>query len=144
MKKYRKEILIWACILVLISGFLFFYIYNNSIRNCVQVGSYSCLDSLFQESYVPFLFTPLFLLASSLFVLFFSERVFKVWKMFSFFAIPIMIIWVALTNANPAQCSIFLCINRTFVVFFSGILYFILTVLITTISAFRLKIKYQK
>jgi hypothetical protein len=135
MRKNRRIMLLIIIALFLVSISFLFFIYNESIKNCVQVGSYSCFDSLLEESFVPFIYTPLFLVISSIFILFFSERVFGIWKKFSYFAVPIMILWIALTKTTEfAGCGMFFCIDRTFVVFFSGTLYFILTIFITTIS----------
>jgi hypothetical protein len=78
--------------------------------------------------------------SSSVFILFFSEQVFKIWRKFSYFTVPLMILCIVLTKTKEfAGCGMSLCIDRTFVIFFSGILYFILTIFITSISAIVLR-----
>jgi hypothetical protein len=52
-----------------------------------------------------------------------------------------MIIGILLIKVNPIHCDFFICVDRTFMIFFSGILYLILSALIISISAIYFKIK---
>ena len=135
---YRKKIVVLFCLFLLITLLTFVYVIAN---NGIVCNSYSCFDFLFNEKYVLFIFTPLFVSVSLLFVIFFSEQVFGIWKKFAMFAIPLMLIGILLIKVNPMECGVLICVNRTFMIFFSGILYLILSFLVTIISAIILKAK---
>lgn len=109
--------------------------------SCDSYGIYSCFDFILDERYILFILTPLFISASLLFVIFFSERVFSVWKKFAFFAIPLMLVGILLIKVTPNECDMMFCVDRTFMIYFSGILYLILSILVTSISAIYFKIK---
>jgi hypothetical protein len=137
---YRKKILIlfggMICISILAISSAYF-------SNKLICNSYSCHDFLFGERYILFIFTPLFISASLLFQLIFSERVFNVWKKFAMVAIPLMIIGILLVKVDPIACGNLICVDRTFMIFLTGILYLVLSFLTTIISAiyFNSKIK---
>ena len=124
---YRKKILISIVVLLIISALFYFYTLN--IINCNKINNYTCSSWVFDEL-IPFLvFTPLFISASLLVTLIFSERVFNIWKKFAMVAIPLMIIGILLVKVNPVECGVLICVDRTFMILFSGILYLVLSVL---------------
>jgi len=130
---YRKKILILLGILLIMS--VFFYFYTLDIISCNKINNYTCSTWVFNEL-IPFLvYAPLFISASLLFQLIFSERVFNVWKKFAMVATPLMIIGILLVKINPVSCGILICVNRTFMIFFTGVIYFILSFLTTSITA---------
>ena len=85
--------------------------------------NYTCQDALTYGLDVPVVFVPLFIGLTLIFVIFFSESVFKKWKKFVLYAIPIMLIWIFVTPMNSDCNPILFCYDRTFVVFVSGFLY---------------------
>lgn len=135
---YRKKILILIGGLVCIPILALISVYINNDLIC---NSYSCYDFLFGEKYIFYFFTPLFISASLLFALIFSERVFNVWKKFAMIAIPIMIIGILLVKVSPIACGVLICVDRTFMIFLSGIMYSILSILTLVISAMYFKSK---
>ena len=136
---YRKKIVISFFVLSL--GSILSYLYTLNIISCNHLNSYSCGGFIFNEFIPMLILTPLSVVASLLFVLFFSERVFSVWKKFALFAIPLMLIGILLVKVTPDECDMMFCVNRTFMIYFSGILYLILSILVTFISAIYFKIK---
>lgn len=136
---YKKKILISLSALLIIS--LLSYLYTLYIINCNHLNDYSCSTLFFDELIPMFVLTPLFISAPLLFVIFFSERVFNVWKKFAIFAIPLMLIGILLIKVTPNECDMMFCVDRTFMIYFSGILYLILSILVTSISAIYFKIK---
>lgn len=130
---YRKKILILLGILLSIS--FLSYLYANNIIKCNQLNSYSCSTFFFNELVSVFVATPLFISAALLFQFIFSERVFNVWKKFAMGAIPLMIIGILLVKVDPIACGNLICIDRTFMIFLTGILYLIFSFLTTIIIA---------
>lgn len=130
---YRKKVLILLGILLSIS--LLSYLYANNIIKCNQLNSYSCSTFFFNELVSVFVATPLFISASLLFQLIFSEKVFNVWKKFAFVAVPLMIIGILLVKVDPISCGILICVNRTFMIFLTGVFYLIFSILTTLITA---------
>ena len=129
---YRKKILIIMSMLVIV---LMLTIITAYLGNDIVCNSYSCYDFLFGERYVFFTFVPLFISASFLFQLIFSERVFNVWKKFVFVAIPLMMIGILSVKVDPIACGNLICIDRTFMIFFAGALYLAFSFLVTVITA---------
>ncbi len=136
---YRKKILILFGALLITS--LLSYLYTQYIINCNHLNNYSCGTIFFDELIPMFILTPLFISASLLFIVFFSKKVFDVWKKFAVFAIPLMLIGILLIKVTPNECDLMFCVDRTFMIYFSGILYLILSVLIAVISAIYFKVK---
>ncbi len=130
---HRKKILIILGVFLLIS--LISYIYAMYIIGCNNSHTYSCSNMFFNELVSIFIGTPLFISASLLFLVIFSERVFKVWKKFAVVAIPLMLIGILSVEVSPVACGNLICVNRTFMIFFTGYIYLALSVLITLISA---------
>ena len=130
---YRKKILILIVSLLIIS--VIFYFYTLNIISCNKANDYTCSTWIFNEMIPFFVYTPLFISASLLFQLIFSERVFNVWKKFAFVAVPLMIIGILLVKVDPISCGILICVNRTLMIFLTGILYLILSFLTTLITA---------
>ena len=130
---YRKKILISIIILSIIIGSFYFYALN--IISCNKINNYTCESWIFDEL-IPFLvFTPLVISASLLLNLIFSEKVFNIWKKFAIAATPLMIIGILLVKVNPVACGVLFCIDRTFMIFLSGIIYSTLSLLTLMISA---------
>lgn len=129
---YRKKILVLILILILIPIFTIINVYFNHDITC---NSYSCYDFLFGEKYVFYFFTPLFISASLLLTLIFSEKIFKIWRKFAIVAVPIMIISILLVKVSPLACGNLICIDRTFMIFLSGIVYSIISLLVLIISS---------
>ena len=132
-KKYMQQkilILIGILIFIPISTIVSVYFNNDLVCN-----SYSCYDFLFGEKYVFYFFTPLFISASLLLTMIFSEKVFNIWKKFAIVATPLMIIGILLVKVNPVACGVLFCIDRTFMILLSGIIYSILSLLTLIISA---------
>ncbi len=133
---YRKKILILILSLVLISVLCFLIVKYSLICN----NSISC-ENYFTYGLKPvFLMTPLFISASLLVVVIFSEHVFNVWKKMSIFLIPIMLFLIFITEAH-GPCGMFLCEDRQSVVIISGYLYIIISILVTLSSDIYFKIK---
>lgn len=130
---YRKKLFVLLGILLTIS--LLSYLYATYIIGCNHSHEYSCSTFFFNELASVFVATPLFVSASLLFALIFSERVFNVWKKFAMIAIPLMIIGILLVKVDPIACGNLICVDRTFMIFFTGILYLILSFITTIISA---------
>ena len=130
---YRKKILILIGSMLLVSALSYFYALNTI--NCNKINDYTCSSWVF-DNMIPFIvFTPLIISASLLFTLIFSERVFNVWRKFAIFAIPIMIIGILLVKVDPIACGNLICVDRTFMIFFTGILYSILSIIVIIVSA---------
>lgn len=130
---YRKKILILLGILLTMS--VFFYFYTLNIIDCNKLNNYTCSTWIFNELIPLLVYTPLFISTSLLFQLIFSERVFNIWKKFAMVAIPLMIIGILLVKVDPIACGNLICIDRTFMIFLTGILYLIFSVLTTIITA---------
>ena len=130
---YRKKLLITLCILLVIS--VSSYLYATYIIGCNHRHAYSCSTFFFNELASVFIATPLFVSASLLFTLIFSENVFKMWKKFAMITVPLMVIGILLVKVNPIACGNLICIDRTFMIFLTGIIYLILSFITTIISA---------
>ena len=136
---HRKKILIILGVFLLIS--FLSYVYAMYIIGCNNSHTYSCSNTFFNELISVFVATPLFISASLLFLIIFSERVFKVWKKFAMVAIPLMLIGILSVEVSPVACGNLICVNRTFMIFFTGYLYLILSVITTSISAIYFQYK---
>ena len=136
---YRKKILIILGVFLLIS--LISYVYAMYIIGCNKSNNYSCSTWVFNELIPLIVYTPLFISASLIFLIIFSERVFKIWKKFAMLAIPLMLIGILSVEVSPVACGNLICVNRTFMIFFTGYLYLVLSILATIISAVYLKSK---
>ena len=130
---YRKKTFIIITVLIIIAAVSYYYTLH--IVDCNKLNNYTCSTWFFDEL-IPFsVITPLFISASLLFIIFFSERIFNIWKKFAVFAVPIMLFLILITKQNPPECGGMFCINQTFVIFFTGILYLVVSILVTIISA---------
>lgn len=138
---YRKKIIIGFILSLMIPVLIFIKVSLKEGLPCNNFGFFSCLNFVLDEKYILFIILPLFISASLLFVIFFSEKVFNVWKKFSIFFIPIMLIGIILTKVNPNECGSLVCVDRTFIIFFSGILYLIFSIFITSIYAIYFRSK---
>lgn len=136
---HRKKILLLIGLLILISGA--FYFYGIYIINCNLMNNYLCNSWFFEELVSAFIAIPLFVSASLLYLIIFSERVFNVWKKFAIVAIPLMILAIFITRVDPRECGVLLCVDRTFMIFFSGIVYLILSIITISFSAIYIKLK---
>jgi|GEM_PF-6798821 len=136
---YRKKIFILIITLLIISGLS--YLYALYIIGCNHSSSYSCSTIFFKQLNSTFVATPLFISASLLFLVIFSEKVFNIWKKYAVVAIPLMLVGIFVTKVDPVACGILICTDRTFMIFFLGIVYTILSVLVTIISALYYKTK---
>ena len=132
-------------ILIIVLLLLFPSLYYLLVRySLVCRNSIICQNFILYELTPSVLFIPLFISASLLFVIFFSEKVFKIFKKFIIFAVPLMLLLIIITKSDPLSCGMFLCVNRTFVVFLSGGLYLFISIVITFISAIYFKTKDKK
>lgn len=114
------------------------YFYSVYIVECNIHNNYSCITWYFEEM-IPFaIYTPLFISASLLFTLFFSERVFNIWKIFAFISIPLMIIGI-FSKGVYSPCGVLICTDRYFTIFFLGYLYLFISIIVVIISAIRNK-----
>ena len=138
---HRKKIFILLVSFLAITLLTLVYIFLKGDMVC---DSYTCYDFLFNGKRVLFIFTPLFIVASLLFVIFFSERVLNVWKKFAIIATPLMIIGILLVKIDPMACGVLLCVDRIFAVFLFGIIYTIISIFVTIISAICFWIKRKK
>lgn len=128
---YRKKILILMIVMLFISILTIMIAFFRTDAIC---SSYSCYDFLYDERWIFFIFTPLFIFGSLLFTVIFSERIFNIWKKFAVVTVPLMLIGILLVKVDPIACGNLICVNRTFMIFFAGILYLVLSILTVIIS----------
>jgi len=132
---YKKNILKLLIFLILVSVISYFDFWSYIFCR----GSYSCEDILLYKLNSFFIFTPLFISVSLLPLFIFSGKVWGVWKKFALVAVPLMLVWIFATGSPAGGCGNFICMNRTFVIFLSGGLFLILSIIISIIFAIKFK-----
>ncbi len=108
-------------VLLAVLPILYSYFYKNILSLCGS--SDKCQDFIAYNFNSTMLVTPLFLAVIFLTLLFFSVSIYKKWRKFAFYVIPLMLLWIFLTPVDPSCDRISICYDRSFVVFVSGFLY---------------------
>src|SRR3989344_3046175 len=137
--KKTTKILLGASLLLFVLGLVFAF--SEEVGLC-QYNEISCINLYSEGLAQPLILGMLALVITLIALLFIRQEVFKAWSKFALVAIPLAVIWIALTpvqSGSGAIAGLGIAETRESVTWIASIAFFAISLLIILVKSLKIK-----